>query len=266
MSKSLMARVVESGAMTALFQPIVDLRTASPVLHSLEGLSRGPRGSNLEAPDILFEFARRKHQEAQLDRAAISAILGEMRRLPEEIHVHVNAHASTIGRDPGFGEFLRKASWSYGIAMDRLTLEIVEHSTAPEEGPFLEALAGIRRTGAAIALDDVGAGTSNFRMILLTRPSMLKADRSLVDGIATDPYQQATLRAIRLLADQVGASVVAEGIENEEDLAMLRRLGVEFGQGYLFSRPLPAEQLSVGPWMMRGAARVRSLELVSAAG
>ncbi len=243
MLKSLLERVIEPGAITALFQPILKISDGEAKVMAVEGLARGPRGCTLEAPDILFEFARRKNEESIVDRAAISAILREARKLPDDIHLHLNVHASTLGRDGRFVDFLRKTSSSLGIELGRLTLEIVEHSNFVEEESFLAALTELRTAGCDIALDDVGVGTSNFRMMLITRPTMLKVDRYLVKGIAGDAYQQATMRAIRLLADQVHADLVAEGVDNEEDLKALRTLGVEYAQGFLFSRPRTAEEL-----------------------
>ncbi len=243
MLKSLMERVIEPGAITALFQPIVRILEGDSKIVAVEGLARGPRGSTLEAPDILFEFARRKNEESVVDRAAISSILREARKLPSDLALHLNVHASTLGRDGRFVDFLIKTSSSLGIELKRLTLEIVEHSNFVEEDNFLAALAELRAAGCSVALDDVGIGTSNFRMMLITRPTMLKIDRYLVTGIANDTYQQATMRATRLLADQVHADLVAEGVETEEDLKALRTLGIEFAQGYLFSRPRAAEDL-----------------------
>lgn len=243
MLKSLMERVIEPGAITALFQPIVCILEGDSKVVAVEGLARGPKGSTLEAPDILFEFARRKNEESVVDRAAISSILREARKLSPDLAVHLNVHASTLGRDGRFVDFLTKTSSSLGIDLKRLTLEIVEHSNFVEEGNFLAALAELRSVGCSIALDDVGIGTSNFRMMLITRPTMLKIDRYLVSGVASDTYQQATMRAIRLLADQVHADLVAEGVEDEEDLKALRTLGIEFAQGFLFSRPRTAEDL-----------------------
>jgi EAL domain-containing protein (putative c-di-GMP-specific phosphodiesterase class I) len=242
--KTLLERVIEPGAISAVFQPIVDIRVSPVALVAVEGLSRGPRDSTLEAPDILFEFARRKHEESIVDRAALVAILDSARDLPRELDLHLNVHASTIGRDSGFVDFLEKVCRANGIAIERLTLEILEHSNFVEEDRYLAAVDGLRRAGVGIALDDVGVGVSNFRMILLTRPATLKVDRCLVRGIGDDPYRQATLRALRLLADQVGAAIVAEGVETEGDLATLRSLAVELAQGYLFSRPLDVAGLN----------------------
>jgi EAL domain-containing protein (putative c-di-GMP-specific phosphodiesterase class I) len=243
MRGSLIDRVIEPGAITPVFQPILDLRSDPPLLHALEGLSRGPRGTTLESPEILFEFARRKHEESLVDRAAIAAILGATRGLPEPLPIHLNVHASTIGRDPRFGEYLERLGASFGLEPERLVVEILEHSNFVDERQYLEGIERLRDAGIGIALDDVGVGMSNFRMILLTRPQQLKVDRCLIDGIAGDPYQQATLRAIRVLADQVGATIVAEGVEREADLVTLRALEVELGQGYLFSWPRLADEL-----------------------
>ncbi len=244
MIKSLMERVIEPGAITALFQPILGISDDEPRIVAVEGLARGPKGSTLESPDILFEFARRKNEESIVDRAAISSILREARKLPTDLALHLNVHASTLGRDGRFVEFLRKTSSSVGIDLRRLTLEIVEHSNFIEEENFLAALAELRTSGISVALDDVGVGTSNFRMMLITRPTMLKIDRYLVSGVSRDTYQQATMRAIRLLADQVHAELVAEGVDNQEDLRTLRTLGIEYAQGFLFSRPRTAEDLT----------------------
>lgn len=243
MLKSLLERVVEPGAITALFQPILRISDGEATVVAVEGLARGPRGCTLEAPDILFEFARRKHEESIVDRAAISAILREARKLPPDLPVHLNVHASTLGRDDRFADFLCKTSSSLGIDPGRLTLEIVEHSNFVEEESFLAALADLRAAGCDIALDDVGMGTANFRMMLIARPTKLKIDRYLVSGIAADAYKQATMRAIRLLADQVHADLVAEGVDNEEDLKALRTLGVEYAQGFLFACPRTADDL-----------------------
>ncbi len=243
MLKSLMERVIEPGAITALFQPILRILEGEAKIIAVEGLARGPKGSTLESPDILFEFARRKNEESIVDRAAIAAILREARKLPNDLALHLNVHASTLGRDGRFVEFLRKTSASFGIDPKRLTLEIVEHSNFVEEETFIAALADLRAAGCNVALDDVGVGMSNFRMMLITRPTMLKIDRYLVSGVAQDTYQQATMRAIRLLADQVHADLVAEGVDNDEDLKTLRTLGIEYAQGFLFSRPRSAEDL-----------------------
>lgn len=243
MKRTWIDRVIEPGAISAVFQPIVDIREETPKLHAVEGLARGPKGTTLEAPDILFEFARRKHEEPIVDRAAVAAILRDAARLPDGLPVQINVHASTIGRDDGFVNFVRGVCSGYGIDPRRLTLEILEHSNYVEEARYTAAIRELREVGIGIALDDIGVGSSNFRMILVTRPTQLKVDRCLIDGLAGDTYRQTTLKAIQLLAGQAGAQVVAEGVERDADLEQLRELGVELAQGYFFSKPLPVDEL-----------------------
>lgn len=246
MKKTWIDRVIEPGAISAVFQAIVDIRDETPKLHAVEGLSRGPRGTTLETPDILFEWARRKHEEPLVDRAALAAILRDAARLPGLLPIQVNVHASTIGRDDGFVPFVRGVSHGYGVELSRLTLEIVEHTNYVDEARYTAAIAALRAEGVGIALDDIGVGASNFRMILVTRPSQLKVDRCLIDGLATDEFRQTTLRAIQLLASQTGAEVVAEGVERASDLEQLREQGVAYAQGYFFAKPMPVDELMGG--------------------
>jgi EAL domain-containing protein (putative c-di-GMP-specific phosphodiesterase class I) len=99
------------------------------------------------------------------------------------------------------------------------------------------AIADLRARGARIALDDVGAGSEEFARLATLRPDVIKADRSLVDGCATDPGRSAVLRALVTYAEHLGVQVCAEGIEDIADLEHLSALGVDHAQGYLLARP-----------------------------
>lgn len=239
----LIDRILEPGALSTLFQPIFDLTSATPAGIAAECLTRGPKGSSLEAPDALFEFARRKRAEAVVDRAAIATALASAAPLPRALPLHLNVHASTLSNDHSFASYLERVAAYHGIALSRLTIEIVEHAELIDDSPLAVTLDTLRRAGTGIALDDVGHGRSNFRMMLLARPGMLKIDRYLVQGIASDSIRQTVMSKLREVATTIPAIMVAEGIETHEDLVMLRELGVEAGQGYLFAKPMPADQL-----------------------
>ena len=244
---SLLERVLAPGALTVRLQPIFDLRPSEPTVHALECLVHGPSDSTLEAPDLLFEYARRKREEATVDRAAVTAVAEAASCVRADLPVHVNVHASTLGRDAAFAAHLRSRFDRHGVDLERVVVEIVEHTDYVEERAFLAALAELRAAGAAIALDDVGSGRANFRMMLVARPDLLKIDRQLVQGVARDPYRRAILGSLRQLADDCGIEIVVEGIEEPEDLAAVRDLGVEFAQGYLLARPMTVGQLLATP-------------------
>lgn len=242
MSETLLDAILEPGGLSVVFQPIFEISPEGRRVYAYEGLVRGPRGTNMESANILFDYVRRKREEPRVDRACAELALREAARLPAEARVNVNVHASTLGRDPEFLVFLGDTADVNGIAPERLTVEIVEHAP-PWDGPtFLSALSALRSIGASVALDDVGLGQSNFRMILECRPDYFKVDRFFAAGVHADYHRQAVFESVAQLARRFGGRVVAEGVESEPDLAALVRLEVDLVQGHLLSpaRPLAA--------------------------
>ena len=173
-----------------------------------------------------------------MDRACVLAILDAARRaLPPEATVGLNIHASTLAMDTGFVGFLESLLREHAVPGSRLVVEIVEHAPPWDVNGFSAALESLRAMGARIALDDVGLGHSNYHMILECRPDYFKVDRHFVDGCHRDFHRRAVLASVAQLARPFGARVVAEGVEKDEDLLALRRLGISLVQGYLLGRP-----------------------------
>lgn len=241
---TLLDRILAEGGLTCRFQPIYDLRLETPRIAALECLTRGPEGSSLEAPDLLFEYARRKREEAVVDRAAVATALRAARSLPASLPLQVNVHASTLGRDRAFVHYLDHIAAAEGMSLARLTIEIVEHSDPVDEETFLMALEKLRERGVGIALDDIGLGRSNFRMILLARPGLMKIDRYLVQGLHVDAARRAVLISLKLLNEFLGSLLVAEGVESAEDLEVLCELRTPLAQGFWLCPPLAAGQLA----------------------
>jgi EAL domain-containing protein (putative c-di-GMP-specific phosphodiesterase class I) len=261
---SLLDLVLQPGALSVRFQPIFDVRGETPAPHALECLIRGPQRTTLEAPDLLFEYARRKREEANVDRAAVATIAAAAGTLHPETRLHVNVHASTLGRDTSFVKFLRRVFESHAVELPRLVVEIVEHTDYVEEKAFLRSLDELRGAGCDIALDDVGSGRANFRMMLVSQPSLLKIDRVLVHGVAADPYRRAILGSLRKLADDFGIAIVVEGVEVRPDLDTVREIGVEFVQGYLLARPMSSAELLATPFGVARALEPVAVARVSA--
>ena len=253
--RCLLDRILERGSLSVQFQPVVDVRAAAPQPHYLEALIRGPRGTSVEAPSILFEYVRRKNKEAVVDRACVEVILDAAVALPADLNIGINVHASSLAMDPAFVGFLGAALAERAISPRRLVVEIVEHAPPWDVIAFRAALASLRGLGARIALDDVGLGHSNYMMICECRPDYLKVDRYFVDGCHADFHRRAVLASVAQLARPFGARVVAEGVEDPADLAVLRRLDITLVQGFLFGRPAPAAQMA--GWRGVEAAPVR---------
>jgi EAL domain-containing protein (putative c-di-GMP-specific phosphodiesterase class I) len=240
---TLLDTLLEPGRLSVVFQPIFEVASSRLRLHAVECLIRGPRGTNAERPAVLFEYVRRKRAEAAIDRACVTAALAEAARLPAAPHLNVNVHASTLGRDLGFPAFLLGRAAEAGIAPARLVLEIVEHSPPLDVPAFRRALAELREAGLTIALDDVGLGQSNYKMILDVRPDIYKLDRYLVSGAWNDPYRQVILDSLARMVRRLEARAVAEGVEDSHELVAVQAAGIDLVQGFVFARPLTRREL-----------------------
>lgn len=240
---TLLDTLLEPGRLAVVFQPIFEVGAGRTKLHGLECLIRGPKGTNAERPAVLFEYVRRKRAEAAIDRACVGTVLLEATELPAAPTLNLNVHASTLGRDVGFPAFLLDRASALAIAPGRLVVEIVEHSPPMDVPAFRRALAELREAGVTIALDDVGLGQSNYKMILDVRPDIYKLDRYLVAGAWNDPYRQVILDSLARMVRRLEARAVAEGVEDAHELVAVEAAGIDLVQGFLLARPLPRAEL-----------------------
>lgn len=245
MSESALNRILQPGGITPVYQPVFRVTNGTLEVFAIECLARGPKGTNFESAGVLFEYVRLKREESLVDRACIVAALRGASSLAGTLRFAVNVHASTLGRDHGFIPFLRTTAAATGITFDRLTIDIVEHAPPWDGVSFLAAVQQLRDLGAHIALDDVGLGQSNFKMLLDVEPDYLKVDRYFVDGCANDPRRRAVIHALGELAGQFDAEIIAEGVTNDADQQALQELGVTLMQGFHFAEPVTAAELKV---------------------
>jgi EAL domain-containing protein (putative c-di-GMP-specific phosphodiesterase class I) len=222
------------------YQPI--LRMKEGTVMGFEALSRGPRGSGLEAADTLFQAATEHNLLIELDRLCRRRALLASGRIPSTSKIFVNTLPATI-RDPQFRgksliDFLDKAQ----VAPDRIVIEITEKLVIENYGLFREAMAYFTDLGMSFAVDDVGSGYSGLESIAKLKPTFLKIDITLVRDVNVSPVNQAMVQAIISLGRNIGAKVIAEGIQTEEETQHLRGMGVDYGQGHFLARPeMPPE-------------------------
>jgi len=209
-----------------VFQPIVDL--ASREIVGYEALTRFTDGTR---PDLRFTEAALVELGPDYELAAIEAALTAASRLPGEAFLTLNVSPGVL---LGSGRRLREL---IGATSRRLILELTEHVPIDDYAALREAIEKLGDVG--IAIDDAGAGYTSLRHILELRPTFAKLDLSLVRGIETDELRQALAAGLDYFAMRSGFHLIAEGVESEDEAAALRRLGVEFAQGYLFGRPEP---------------------------
>ena len=208
------------------FQPVFDLDDCKIV--SLEALARFWT-EPMRSPSVWFAEATEVGLGVELELAAIRSALQRLGDFPPGVAIALNV-SPTTALDPGFCELLFESA-------DRVVIEITEHAQVDDYDALRTALAPLRERGAQLAIDDVGAGFANLRHILRLAPDLVKLDLSLTQEISRDPAREALASSLVGFAEGVGASIVAEGISSDEDLALLRALGVDYGQGFHLARP-----------------------------
>jgi len=202
-----------------------------------EALSRGPKGSGLELPDVLFKEAKAHKLEVELDRLCRKRALLSSGRVPSNAKIFVNTLPATL-RDPQFRdkaliEFLSKAQ----VKPERIVIEITEHLIIENLAIFRDTMGYFTSLGMSFAVDDVGAGYSGLDTIAQLRPGYLKIDISLVRDVHASEFNRRMVKDLIALGHGIGAEVLAEGIQREEEAQVLRGIGVDYGQGYHLARP-----------------------------
>ncbi|MET3181668.1 UNVERIFIED_ORG: EAL domain-containing protein (putative c-di-GMP-specific phosphodiesterase class I)/GGDEF domain-containing protein [Variovorax guangxiensis] len=230
-------------AISPFFQPIVDLRQGTVLGH--EALIRGAAGTALHSPQALFALAAAESRLTGFELHCVEVILAHWGRLAKPGRLFVNMSADALIAAMGFANgacpFERMLA-QHGIAARDVTVELTEQRAAGDAEALRQAVNALHALGARLALDDFGEGHSNLRRWKDLRPDFVKIDKLLTQGVASSPLSVELVRAIVGLGIALGTQLVAEGVEDAQDLRVLRDLGIAYGQGYLFGRPAPALQ------------------------
>ena len=200
--------------------PPKDRRARSP---------RSPWPPSASEQDLLF----------QLDCLCRQSGLAGARDLPGDAKLFLNVRPTTI-HDPNFrAETLCRTLEDCKLSPSDVVFEISEQESIGNFDIFREVRDCYRGLGFQIALDDTGAGYASLEAVMELSPDFIKVDRAFVSGIDEDPVRQELLRALRSVAERINACLIAEGLDTLEELETLRRLGIPYGQGWLFGKPTP---------------------------
>ncbi len=223
--------VLDAGGPTVVLQPIVQLATG--LRTGAEALSRVPHAWG-RTPDVCFAEAHELGVGDRLELLALERAADHLAVVPG--YVSMNISPGTLVT-PDASDLLA------ALPLDRVLLELCEQDPVEDYEALHAVLAPLRGAGMRLAIDDVGAGFSSLRHIVLTAPDVIKLDRSIVDGVSADPVLRTLVTSLCDFAHGSGAEVVAEGIEGPEDAAALVACGVDLGQGWHYGRPGPPEAL-----------------------
>lgn len=237
------------------YQPIVNLRNGA--IYGFEALLRWRHPDyGLIPPDVFIPLAEKAGTIETLGRHVLATAAADLARMdwrhPEaRPRMGINVSPHQLNRINYAQTFLKQLEIE-GLPAERLTLEVTEQAFARNLRPVEDAVAALADAGIAIAVDDFGTGYATMRYLQRLRPTVLKIDRSFVADMTTSPTSGDLVSALATMALTLGLKVVAEGIETPEQLARLRDLGCQRGQGYLFSPAVPIGEaetlLERPPW------------------
>jgi len=230
------------------YQPIISLDDRS--VHGVEALVRWRhpvRGAI--GPDQFIPIAEETGLILPLSnwilREACEAFMRWHTTAPDAAPRYVSVNLSRVQfGDPELVPRILGVLQELGMRPDQLQLEVTESQIMQNRGTALEALAQLRAPGIRLAMDDFGTGYSSLSCLQEFPLDTLKVDRSFVANAKRGRDYAALLHAVVTLADNLGLTVVAEGIEEEQQLVLLQALGCGFGQGYLIARPMPEADIA----------------------
>jgi EAL domain-containing protein (putative c-di-GMP-specific phosphodiesterase class I)/ActR/RegA family two-component response regulator len=230
--------ICNDGEISAVFQPVVNLISGEVLM--IEALARFPENYGMNTSQW-FDEANDLGMDAELE---IAALRGAMSALDdngyEGSRLSINLSPSTL-LNPALAEIIS------GTDCGRLTIEITEHEPIEDYSAVRNMLAEYSIRGAQIAVDDVGAGFASLRHILALMPNVIKLDISITRDIHRDRARRALAMGLITFANEIGATIIAEGIENADEMKALRKIGVEFGQGFFMARPAAIESIVIDP-------------------
>lgn len=222
-------KVLGGRMLVTAFQPIRELSTGTVV--GVEAFTRFVSDGSDPAGEW-FAAAAKAQLGSELELAALESALDSATHLPAHLYVALKLSPATC-LDPLLPGLLEDSM----VAVDRVVLELTDALEDMQPAALADALAPLRGRGLRLAVDHVGSHFDSIRQIRQIGPDFIKLDRNLVAGIETDPLRHAFGEVMTDFAKQLGAVLIAEGIETSDELAAVAGLGVTTGQGYLLGRP-----------------------------
>lgn len=231
--------ILKTENLTVLTQPIMDLKTGE--IFGWEVLTRGPKTSPFHNPEELFEFADHVELLPELEWLVIQKALREIvdRQIKEQVFINITPVSLS---DPKLLGKLLEHLKLLGIDSTQIIFEITERHSINDFEQMASILRSYRAHGFRFAVDDAGAGYSSLQSISELIPDIIKIDKSVIRNIDRESVKQAMLRSLLYFAENINCTVIAEGVEREEEASVLLQNKVPMGQGYYFAKPQPFEQ------------------------
>ncbi len=239
---------IEQHHFELFFQPVLALKHPQNGWHYEILLRyRDPESGEWIAPEQFLGAAERYGFLGAIDRWVIRRLFDWMAQNPQHLQqleqVNLNLSASSL-LDREIHQLLKEMLARQQLPASKLCIEVTEMVALGELGASAEWIAHLRKQGLKVALDDFGSGFASYAYLRHLPLDLLKIDGSFIRGIEHDPINQAMVRSMQEIAQQLGLKTVAEFVESQATLDCLQRLGIDFAQGYFIDQPKPLELLA----------------------
>jgi len=242
-----LSRAVDNGELFLLYQPLFGLEDG--VLSGVEALVRWRHPERgVVPPDEFIPFAEQHGLIGRIDAFVLNEACRQLAEWtsrqdwPDLFTVAVNVSGTELS-DPGFAGRVAEVICRHGLEPARICLEITETALVGEFGDVQDTLSHLSDLGVQLALDDFGTGYSTLAHLQRLKVDILKIDRSFVAHISRSARDREIVAAVTAMSHALGMRVVGEGIETSHQLATLAELDCDEGQGFLFARPVPPEEV-----------------------
>lgn len=224
--------MIQSRSVRVVYQPIV--RVTDGRIGAYEALARG-EFPELMRPQMMFDVAEESKQASALSRLCRERALEILPRLAPDKLLFINFHPEDFLDE----ELLRAVPEEpiFKVDPSRIVIEMTERSAIREPDKLKDAVEFLKNKGFKIAIDDLGSGYTSLGLIASLNPEYIKFDMSLIRGISISPTKQALLKTLSQFTQEIGATSVAEGIETQEELDVIREFKCDLCQGFFFSKP-----------------------------
>jgi EAL domain-containing protein (putative c-di-GMP-specific phosphodiesterase class I) len=203
------------------------------------------------SPEEFIPIAESSGAIVKIGRLMLETACRDAAAIPGNLSMAVNLSVVQILKDDIVGA-VKNALASTGLPPARLALEITESVMMTDPEKVIDALKQLKGLGVCISLDDFGTGYSALAYLTQFNWDELKIDRSFIGRAWSDPINVAIIKAIKMLAQQMNAKITVEGVEYIEQCELLREIGCDTAQGYLFGAPVPLNELQ--PFLLRNLA------------
>ena len=231
-------RLVEARALETHFQPILD--ASGERIHGHEALTRGPAGSALRQPLELLACAQAAGQSVAVDLLMMELAIVRFAASGAPGQLFINLLPPTLIHCDDLAQRIAAALAVTSLRPRNLVIEVTEHGLSDDAAAIQRRVQPLRQLGCEIAIDDLGAGSSGLKIWSELRPDYVKIDRYFTAQIESDVVVAEILRSMLDMAHVMGSRVVAEGVENLQQCALLQDIGVDYLQGYYLRKPQPA--------------------------